>query len=303
MYIENEKGRLSKLDLDYRYHLTNVRGGWTHKKIIKDLKIHKGAIRSEIAFHKEICKYDTPEEFAKSVFYHGSNRTPDNLKPSVALKMSLNFGGGSGEQYYGISVSKSKNMASNFTGISNSGSVAPILLKRDAVIKHLPDVADSNELEDIIVDLWTEGVDAVVLGKSFKKNSGEQEVSILNPRCAVVGKADHFQVFNKPKMPSMTEEELLELWLTAGEKYKKGVEKAWDDHNEYVMIPKGKPKDISTRWQNRHQLIYGYHEANVEKYKAQQDLKNKNEVENFLKSVEDKLTDKKTKKKSNKPTP
>lgn len=302
MYIENEKGRLSKGDLNYRGHLTKVRGGWTPEKIIKDLKTHKGAIKSDIAFYREICKYDTPEEFAKNMFYHGSYRTPDNLKPSVALKISNSFGGGSGEQYYGISVSTSKEKASNFTGIANSGSVAPVILKRDAIIKHLPDVGDSNELDDIIIDLWEEGVDAVVLGKSFRNNHGEEEISILNPRCAVVGQADYFQVFNKPKLPSLTEEEIIELWLTAGDKFKKAIEKSWDDHNENVMIPKGKPKDISTRWQNRHQLIYGYHEANVDKYKEKQNLENKTKVENVLKSVEEKLNNKSKKKKTNKIT-
>ena len=40
-------------------------------------------------FYKEIAKFDTPEEFAESLKYHGSARPISILKPSIVLKNAL----------------------------------------------------------------------------------------------------------------------------------------------------------------------------------------------------------------------
>jgi len=217
--MTNEKPELNPADLKYRSRITKVRGGWTKEKIKKELR-HKKGIRSDLFFNKEICKYDNPKDFEDNLYYHGSGRSISDLKPSISLKYNNGFGGGSGEQYYAISTSKNREKASNFTGISNSGNVAPIILKRNAVVKIMPEILDANYLDDIITELWEEGVDAVLIGDHSGKHS-EQELAILNPACIIVGKPEYFQVLDKKKMPSFDSEKIEEMWLNASNEYRK----------------------------------------------------------------------------------
>lgn len=261
LFIENEKGRIE--DVDHRRRITKVRGGWTEEKIKKELKTKKNST-GEVSFFREIAKFDTPEEFADNFFYHGSGRSIGMLKPSIILKDTF-LGGGYDDKYYGISLSKDRNIASNFTGDSAYGCVAPVILRRGAVIKKMPEVKDSNEINEMIVDLWTEGVDAVVIGDHSKPHS-EQEVVILNPCCIAIGKSNSFKVFNKTKMPSLTKEELTDLWISSSDKYKETCLKSWDLHNEAFKLKFGKEKSIETRWHSKNENVFNFHKANLEIY-------------------------------------
>ncbi len=266
---------------EYRSSITKVRGGWTKDKIKKELKNMSGS-SGDIIFYREIAKYETPEDFAKNLFYHGSGTFISNLKPSIVLNNTSDFGGGSGDKYYGISLSKEKDIASNFTGISSTGCVAPVLLMKDAKVKEIPEISDANELEDIIVDLWNEGIDAVIIGDHTCSFS-EQEIVILNPKCIVAGKPESFKVFNKPKMPSLNKDELTEIWLDSSNRYKNAALKSWDEHNVIFKNKYGRDKDIKSRWSLKQEQVFQNHLENVLKYqenkKIVEFIKNKDKKE------------------------
>ena len=260
---------------DYRTRFPKVRGGWTKDKIKRELKNISGK-KSDLIFHKEIAKYDTPEEFIENMCYHGSGGYIGDLKPSIVLGNTANFGGGYEDRYYAISLSKDKEIASGFTGASATGSVAPVIIKRDAKIKELPNITDACELEDIIEDLWQEGIDVVKIG-DHSKSSSEQEICILNPTCIVVGRSESFRVYQKEKMPSLSKEELTELWLSSSDKYKELAIESWEISNESFKAKYGREKSPETRWNSKQQRIFDYHKENVEKYKERSmsnDIKN-----------------------------
>jgi hypothetical protein len=288
--MKNEKPSLPQNDSDHRSMITKVRGGWTKDKIKKELN-KKSASQTELLFQKEISKYDTPKEFSDNLFYHGSGRHISYLKPSVVLKNSEHFGGGHEEQFYGISLSKDREIASNFTGNSSSGNVASVLLKRGTIIKKLPNISDANELDDIIEDLWTEGVDAVLIGDHEHSHS-EKELVVLNPRCAIVGKPESFPVFHKPKMPSFDQEKLIEIWTDSSKLYKKMSLESWDNSNISFKEKHGRDKDINTRWTSRQQLYVDYHEYNV-KLLDNNDISQ--DIKSFLKEADQKKSKKQTK--------
>lgn len=267
----NEKGSFPDLDIDHRKRITKVRGGWTEKKVIKELKAAKGTER-EASFLKDIAMYDTPEEFEENLFYHGSGRSIGLLKPSVVLGNTDDFGGGYGEKYYGVSLSKDRDIASNFTGLSRTGNVAPVLLKRGTIVKEMPELSDANEIDEILLDLWTEGVDAVKIG-DHTKDFSEQEIVVLNPRCLSVGPSQHFAVFQKKKMPSFDKETLVDMWINSSDKYKELAIKSWDDHDDFFEKKFGKRKDPSQRWNSKQESLFNYHKHNVELYEKNQ-LKN-----------------------------
>ena len=136
---------------------------------------------------RTIAEFDSHEEFAKNIFYHGTSGYIDGaLKPSITQserQVEQRGGGGYGERYWAASVSKSKNKASNFTGQSSYGSVYPVILKKGAHVISRPDIKDAAELEDHIVELWNDGVDAVRIG-DWNSEHSEEELAILNPRAA-----------------------------------------------------------------------------------------------------------------------
>lgn len=268
MIIENEKGKIEVED--HRSRITKVRGGWTKEKIIRELK-RGGCQKSELAFLKEIAKYDTPEEFAENLYYHGSANSIDNLKPSIALNKNVMLGGGYDSKYYGISLSKDREIASNFTGASHFGNVAPVLLKRGSVIKNMPEISDAIEIEDIITELWAGGVDAVIIG-DHSKDMSEKEIVILNPRCIVVGKSKNFKVFNKEKTPSFNKEELVSMWKDSSKKYKEYAEKSWEQQNDNFKKKYG--KSLSTeKFNSKQKNIFNFHMCNLEKYEKNKNVK------------------------------
>lgn len=259
--MEKEQINLTDIEQDHRIKLTKTRGGWTKPKIEKQLKSISGK-KSKLLYQKEISKYDTPESFEENLFYHGSSRIVCDLKPSIALKINENFGGGSGEQYYGISLSSDRNIASNFTGNSNTGYVAPVLIKRGAVIKEIPKIKDSSELDDIIIDLWNNGVDAVVIGDHTLTHS-EKEIVILNPICIIIGESKFFNVLSKNKMPSFSKDEIKEQWINSSDNYKKIAIEDWEKSNISFHEKYGKYKDESSRWNSKQKKVYDFHKDNL----------------------------------------
>lgn len=196
-----------------RSGITKVRGGWTIDKITKELK---GATNrsdsSKGRFNRAISQFESPEEFADHLFFHGTGGyIPKGLRPGAALPKSAFRSGGYDEMYHTISLSKSKNTAANFTGDARSGSVYPVILKRGANVIERPDIQDSVELEDELVELWEQGIDAVKIGNWDSKFS-EQEIAVLNPKALVLGEPQHYQVFQQKRFENPTMDEIKEMY-------------------------------------------------------------------------------------------
>jgi ABC-type sugar transport system ATPase subunit len=85
-------------------------------------------------------------------------------------------------------------------------------------------IKDSEQLEDHIEQLWNDGVDAVYIG------GGEQELCIVNPKCAVTGRGETFAVFNM-NVRDPSDEDLLKIWNSREEKLKEveGIRKQNQD--------------------------------------------------------------------------
>ena len=181
------------------------------KSSLKSLYDEKG--RS--AFAKEIRKFASPQEFAEHLFFHGSGGyVSGGLKPGSLLPKHTEFGGGYGEAYNVISLSKSKNIASNFTGQSSHGQVYPVILRKGAKVISMPDIHDSVELEDILSELWHRGIDAVRIGDWSSEHS-EQELCVINPRAIIRGAGESFAVFNKKQFEDHPMEEITDVWNQA----------------------------------------------------------------------------------------
>lgn len=217
-------GRCTELDESYspRSMLPKWRGNLTTDKVIKFLKSHYGrTLTGSVNGWKIMSEFDSPEELAAHTYWHGTGRpVSTGLRPSKAFGKrwadSDNGGGGYGEQYWGVSVSAKKQKASHFTGTSRFGTVYPVVVAKGAVIKHIPEMSDANELEEVILDLWKEGVDAVKIGNWNEHD--EEELVILNPRAAWKGDGETYQVFNQKMFNQPTPEDLWSLRNKAKER-------------------------------------------------------------------------------------
>jgi len=123
-------------------------------------------------------------------------------KPSITFSdrtVEQGGGGGYGEKYWAISLSKSKRTAESFAGQRNSVRIHPVLLKKGAKVVEIPEIKDAADIEDYILDLWQKQVDAVWIG------GGEQELAVINPKAIVFAKdADSYQVFGGYKSENFT---------------------------------------------------------------------------------------------------
>ena len=189
-----------------------VRGKWNKKKILRYLK-NMRSTKSEASFWKTVDSLSSFEEFKNSLYWHGSpSYISGGLKPSITFSKrwvdSVQGGGGYGLQYWTISVSKSKKMASTFSGNSRSVLIYPVIIKPNSKIvdkNTIGDIKDSDELEEYIEELWNKGIDALWIG------GGEQELAIVNPNSAVIGEPSSHGVFGI-SMKDPTDEELLQIW-------------------------------------------------------------------------------------------
>lgn len=179
-----------------RNYITPVRGEWTKEKIIKRLKESGGSLAGYSRAAELISEFDSPKELSEHMFYHGTYYGRGRLKPSMIMsdrEVERIGGGGYGDKYWGISVSKSKEIASRFSGIHEGVFIYPIVLAKNANVKEMPDLNDASDLDDCIIDLWKEGIDAVWIGD---KNHGEQELCVINPKAIVnINSSDYYKAF------------------------------------------------------------------------------------------------------------
>lgn len=179
-----------------RNYITPVRGEWTKEKIIKRLKELGGSLAGYSRAAELISEFDSPKELSEHMFYHGTYYGRGRLKPSMIMsdrEVERIGGGGYGDKYWGISVSKSKEIASRFSGIHEGVFIYPIVLAKNANVKEMPDLNDAADLDDCIIDLWKEGIDAVWIGD---KNRGEQELCVINPKAIVnIDSSDYYKAF------------------------------------------------------------------------------------------------------------
>jgi len=193
----------------YHYMYPQHRGELTFDKVVKRIKGTQSLSTKSDLFniiartgYIELKKFSSPEEIMEHIYWHGTGGYV-----SGGLKAGFNFanrngevegGGGYGELYHSISVSKSKNMASNFTSMSRYGMVYPVLLRKGATVEEMPHISDANEIEDILVDLWLKKVDAVKIGE-WSNDSSEQELVVLNPKAVLKFQGEGYQVYNKKR--------------------------------------------------------------------------------------------------------
>ena len=179
-----------------RNYITPVRGEWTKEKIIKRLKESGGSLAGYSRAAELISEFDSPKELSEHMFYHGTYYGRGRLKPSMIMsdrEVERIGGGGYGDKYWGISVSKSKEIAARFSGIHEGVFIYPIVLAKNANVKEMPDLNDAADLDDCIIDLWKEGIDAVWIGD---KNRGEQELCVINPKAIVnIDSSDYYKAF------------------------------------------------------------------------------------------------------------
>lgn len=207
-YIEDIRKNVNEMSV----FTPKVRGTWNKKKILRYLK-NMRSTKSEALFWKTVDSLSSFEEFKNSLYWHGSpSYISGGLKPSITFSKrwgdSSEGGGGYGLQYWVSSVSKSKRMASTFSGNSQSVLIYPVIIKPNSRIvdgNTIGDINDSDELEEYIEELWNKGIDALWIGGE------EQELAIVNPNCAVIGDSSSHRVFGI-SMKDPTDEELLQIW-------------------------------------------------------------------------------------------
>lgn len=177
---------------DPRASISPVRGQWTKDKILRRLKDIGGSRKGLIRAAKIISEFDSPEELEAHMYYHGTQYGGGALKPSILMSdrdIERYGGGGYGVKYWGISVSKSKKVASNFSQ-GEGVSIYPIILCKSAKVVEVNGVEDAEDLDEYIEQLWKDGVDAVWIGK------GEQELCVLNPNAIVnIDRADYYRYY------------------------------------------------------------------------------------------------------------
>lgn len=214
-----------------RAWIPSVRGEWTKEKILRRLKEGGWLHRGEGVAARRICEFDSPEELKEHMFYHGTVYGGGKLKPSITMSnrdIERYEGGGYGQKYWGISLTSDKKIASNFSGSHSSIRILPVILVKGATVREMPDLQDAADLEEHIVELWKDGVDAVWIGD---KNKGEKELCVLNPSAIVnIDRADSYQVFRIGQ-----EENPLRIIDDAG------IAKLYNDAHEYKRILDNKP--------------------------------------------------------------
>lgn len=221
--------RLSNTGLyNPRKYISPVRGQWTKDKILRRLKDIGGSHKGFFTAAKIISEFDSPEELEAHMYYHGTQYGGGALKPSILMSdrdIERYGGGGYGVKYWGISVSKSKKVASNFSQ-GEGVRIYPIILCKSAKVVEINGVEDAEDLDEYIEQLWKDGVDAVWIGK------GEQELCVLNPNAIVnIGRADHYRYY---KLGS--EENPLKIID------KEGIAKLYHDAKAFIQAYKKSPK-------------------------------------------------------------
>ena len=211
-YMVNEcVNRLNEMGYNPREYLPRVRGGWTQPKITKQLK-KNGSLSGPLESIRLIAEFDNVDELRSHIFWHGSKYIQTSLKPSIVLpkyQVERDGGGGYGKQYWGISLTSDKSIATIFGGTGSRGTwVHPVVLAKDAVVKAMPKLDDAIAAEDIIEELWNEGIDAIYIG------GGESELLVLNPKCIANMEASQYYEYYRlyrSNVSNPSDEQLQEL--------------------------------------------------------------------------------------------
>lgn len=212
-----------------RLMIPNVRGGWTKEKIIKYFKEYGSDSAGTTTLAKYISQFDNWQDFKEHIYYHGTtNYIERKLMPSMAFSekwAEQHGGGGYGDRYYGISLTKRKRTAESFSGQENGVSIYPVILKKDAKVIERTDLQDASDVEDIIVELFEQGIDAVWIG------GGEEELVVINPYAIILYKKgfERHSVFGGFKSVALTDEKIKEIYdnsLKIYEDYESNYSKA-----------------------------------------------------------------------------
>jgi hypothetical protein len=191
----------------YHFSYPQHRGELTFDKIVKRLKgTSSNSAKSDLfntispKGYTELKKFNSPEEIMENIYWHGSGGgVSGGLQAGFNIvKKGSEGGGGYGEQYHTISLSKNKNKASNFTGMSRYGMVYPVLLRKEATVEEMPHIQDANEIEDILVDMWLRKIDAVKIG-DWSNDFSEEELVVLNPYAILKFEGEGYQVYEKKR--------------------------------------------------------------------------------------------------------
>ena len=193
-----------------------TRGALTKEKIITALKGARNIPVSQKKLAQFVASYDNAQDLLDHTYYHGTqNIVSTTLKPSITLserQAEQMGGGGYGERYWAISLSKSKRKSEAFAGQSRSVRVHPVLLKKSAKVVEIPGVTDAADLDQYIVELWNNKVDAVWIG------GGEQELAVINPKAIVFSQEpDTYAVFGGFKSEDFTLDKAQEVFSKASE--------------------------------------------------------------------------------------
>lgn len=193
-----------------------TRGELTKEKIITALKGARNIPVSQKKLAQFVASYDNAQDLLNHTYYHGTqNIVSTTLKPSITLserQAEKMGGGGYGERYWAISLSKSKRKSEAFAGQSRSVRVHPVLLKKSAKVIEIPGVTDAADLDKYIVELWNNKIDAVWIG------GGEQELAVINPKAIVFSQEpDTYAVFGGYKSEDFTLDKAKEVFSKASE--------------------------------------------------------------------------------------
>ena len=169
------------------------------------------------------------------MYYHGTQYGGGRLKPSILMNdRDLGFygGGGYGERYWGISVSKDKEISSRFS-IGRDVRILPVVLCKNAKVVEIPGVSDAADIDEHIEQLWADGVDAVWIGK------GEQELCVLNPAAIVnIDTPDSYRMYMLG-----SEENPLRIID------KEGIAKLYDDAKAFASIEEPRKPEKPMRFE------------------------------------------------------
>lgn len=208
---ESQASKLFKVNEMSVFTPTNIRGGWNKNKILRRLKTELKGNYGVTKAIKWISEFDSVQEFRDHLFWHGSPHSQRNLKPSIALGKKFDGGGGYGDRYWGVSLTKSKKVAANIaTGMYPSGFVHPIILSKHANVITMKDAQDASDVEPYVEKLWDDGVDGVYIGDVAAEFS-EQELLVLNPKSIVnVGENTFYKAFglHKNDFSDLTDKEM-----------------------------------------------------------------------------------------------
>ena len=220
-----------------RLMIPSVRGGWTKEKILRYLKSNSSDTISTYTLAKFISDLDSWEELKDRLYYHGTtNYIEKGLKPSIVFSerwAEKQGGGGYGDRYWGISLTKRKRTAESFSGMSSSVKVYPVFLKKDANVIVREDLQDASEIEDIIVELYENGIDAVWIG------GGEEELVVVNPESIMLYDkgSEYFEVYGGLKTQQLTDEQIKEIYQKAKldwENYLKEYNKGGESRKQFL---------------------------------------------------------------------